>query len=56
MAKGYVYSISVNPERGRLKQEINEAVFIEDYGIEGDGHVGAWGRQVHMLDKRRVDE
>jgi MOSC domain-containing protein YiiM len=56
MAKGYVYSISVNPERGRLKQEIPEAVFIEDYGIEGDGHVGAWGRQVTCLDKRRVDD
>ena len=56
MAKGFVFSISINPERGRLKKEIPEAVFIEDYGIEGDGHVGNWGRQVTCLSKRRVDE
>ena len=56
MAKGLVYSISVNPERGRLKKEIPEAVFIDNLGINGDGHVGSWGRQVTCLDKRSVDK
>ena len=56
MVKGSVYSISTSPERGLLKNEIPEAVFIENYGIEGDGHVGNWGRQVTCLDKRSVDK
>jgi MOSC domain-containing protein YiiM len=55
MVKGKVYSISVSHERGQLKKEIPEALFIENYGIDGDGHVGDWGRQVTCLDKRSVD-
>lgn len=45
-----VYSISINAERGQLKHEIKEVNFIKDYGIEGDGHSGNWGRQVTCLD------
>ncbi len=56
MAKGSVFSISISPERGQLKKEIPEAVFIDDFGIEGDGHVGSWGRQVTCLDRRSVDK
>lgn len=46
---GRVYSISVSPQRGQLKKEINEALFIAGRGIEGDGHAGDWGRQVTCL-------
>ncbi|MDD3168189.1 MAG: MOSC domain-containing protein [Eubacteriales bacterium] len=49
MTKGSIYSISVSPERGQLKKEIPEANFIENFGIEGDGHAGDWGRQVTCL-------
>ncbi len=56
MAKGSVYSISISPERGQLKKEVPEAVFVAGHGIEGDGHVGSWGRQVTCLDKKIVDK
>lgn len=51
MEKGFVYSICVSPERGTLKKEIPQALFIENFGIEGDGHAGEWGRQVTCLDR-----
>lgn len=44
-----VHSICINAERGKLKHEIETAVFLEDTGIEGDGHCGDWGRQVTCL-------
>lgn len=47
--KATVYSICVNEERGKLKQEISGAEFIENKGISGDGHQGDWGRQVTCL-------
>lgn len=46
MTKGEIYSISISPERGQLKHEVPEANIIENYGIEQDGHVGDWERQI----------
>ncbi len=54
MTKGTVYSIAVSPERGQLKKEIPEANFIENHGIETDGHTGDWGRQVTCLSLHSV--
>lgn len=50
MKKGYIYAISISPERGQLKKEVLEANIIENHGIENDGHAGDWGRQVTCLD------
>ena len=52
MAK--VHAICVSPERGTLKKEIPEAVFVANVGIEGDGHAGDWGRQVTLLNWESV--
>ena len=46
---GKVYSVSVSPQRGKLKKEVPEALFIAGMGIENDGHAGDWGRQVTCL-------
>ena len=40
MNTGYIYSISISPSRGQLKQEVLEANIMDNYGIEGDGHAG----------------
>lgn len=50
----YVYAISIAAERGQLKTPVNEAVFVENHGIEGDGHCGDWGRQVTCLNWESV--
>ncbi len=54
MNKGIVYSISISPERGQLKQEVPEARVIKGFGIENDGHGGDWSRQVTCLNWQSV--
>lgn len=56
MSTGIIYSISISPERGQLKNEVLEANILENYGIENDGHAGAWGRQVTCLNWQSVQK
>jgi len=49
MSKGVIYAISLSEKRGQLKKEVPEANLIENYGIENDGHAGAWSRQITCL-------
>lgn len=54
MITGTIYSISISAKRGQLKTEVPEAKFIENYGIENDGHAGEWDRQVTCLNLASV--
>lgn len=54
MKKGTIFSVSISQERGQLKKEIPAANFIENFGIEGDGHAGDWGRQITCLSRNSV--
>lgn len=54
MHEGYIYSIAISAQRGELKHEVESAIFIENFGIEGDGHAGDWGRQVTLLSYESV--
>lgn len=54
MNQTIIHSICINAERGQLKHETETAVFLENTGIEGDGHCGDWGRQVTCLDWNSV--
>ena len=56
MNKGTIYAISISPERGQLKKEVPQANLIANYGIEGDGHAGEWGRQVTCLNWASVQK
>ncbi len=47
---GRVVSINISKQKGTSKQPVNEAVLIQDFGIEGDAHAGAGHRQVSLLD------
>ena len=53
---GKVYSISVSSQRGQLKKEVSEVLFIAGKGIESDGHAGDWGRQVTCLSFESLDK
>ena len=44
-----VVSINISEVRGIQKHEVPEAFLKEDWGIEGDAHVGHWHRQVSLL-------
>lgn len=49
-----IYAISISARRGELKKEIAEAIIVEGFGIEGDGHGGDWDRQVTCLNRGSV--
>ena len=48
-SKGKVVSINSSQEKGVVKQPLDEGVFLEDHGLEGDAHAGNWHRQVSLL-------
>ncbi len=52
---GKVLAICISEKKGTLKNEISEAKFIEDFGIENDAHAGKWHRQVSLLEFNKID-
>ena len=56
MSDCVVHAICIAKERGKLKEAVSEAKVIENYGIEGDGHCGDWGRQVTCLNWESVEK
>jgi hypothetical protein len=50
-----VLSVNISAETGTIKHPVPQAVFRENYGIEGDAHAGDWHRQVSLLDQQRVE-
>ncbi|MBE6054858.1 MAG: MOSC domain-containing protein [Clostridium sartagoforme] len=51
-----VLAICTSKHKGTLKNQVNEATFIEDFGIEGDAHAGKWHRQVSLLAFEKIEE
>ena len=53
---GKILALCISEKKGTLKTEINEANFIEDFGIENDAHAGKWHKQVSLLEFNKIDE
>ena len=53
---GKIAAVCISTERGTQKKETGQAVFIEDWGIEGDAHAGHWHRQVSLLSFEKIEE
>jgi len=51
-----VLAINISEKKGTPKNSVPEALFIEDFGIEGDAHAGKWHRQVSLLASESVDK
>ena len=51
-----VLAICISKHNGTLKNEVSEANFIEEFGIEGDAHAGKWHRQVSLLAFEKIDD
>lgn len=47
--KGRIAAVCISKEKGVTKDNVGEAVLIEDHGLEGDAHSGRWHRQVSLL-------
>ncbi len=52
---GEIKAICISEKRGTAKHEIDEALLIEDFGIENDAHAGRWHRQVSLLSYDEVE-
>lgn len=55
-AMGQIKGICISEKRGTQKKEIQEAVLIPDWGIEGDAHAGNWHRQVSLLSYEKIED
>ena len=51
---GTVLAVCVSREKGTQKENIGTAVFLEDWGIQGDAHAGKWHRQVSLLSHEKL--
>ena len=51
-----VLAICISKHKGTLKNEVSEANFIEEFGIEGDAHAGKWHRQGSLLAFEKIDD
>lgn len=54
--KGIIKAISISKEKGTKKQNINEAILREDFGIVGDAHAGCGHRQVSLLAEESIEK
>ena len=52
---GRILSINVSKKKGEKKTPVDEAVLIENFGIEGDAHGGSEVRQVSLLRVQDID-
>ncbi len=50
-----VIAVCTSPAKGTQKTNCHSAVFIEDWGIDGDAHAGKWHRQVSLLSADKID-
>ena len=51
---GKVLAVCISEKKGTQKKNIQEASFIEDFGIEKDAHAGKWHRQVSLLSYEKI--
>lgn len=50
-----IVSIAISKKKGTPKRPVDQAVVIEDHGLEGDGHAGPGHRQVSLLSAESIE-
>ncbi len=51
-----IVSIAISKNKGTRKSLVDEALLIEDHGVEGDAHAGPWHRQVSFLAAESIEK
>ena len=54
--KSIIVSINISEKRGTRKNEVQEAILKENWGIIGDAHAGNWHRQVSLLSTKSIEK
>ena len=52
---GKVLAVCISEKKGTQKKNVGSAVFVEDWGLEGDAHAGKWHRQVSLLSHDKIE-
>ncbi len=52
---GKVIAVCKSEKKGTQKKNVGSAVFLEDWGMEGDAHAGKWHRQVSLLSHDKIE-
>lgn len=50
-----IVSIAMSKKKGTRKTTIDEAILLQDHGLEGDAHAGPWHRQVSFLASESIE-
>ena len=53
--EGKIESINISKDKGQKKTRVEE-VYINENGIEGDGHSGKWHRQISLLSRESIQQ
>ena len=53
---GKVIAVCISEKKGTQKHPVQEAEFIEDWGIKDDAHAGKWHRQVSLLSFDKIED
>jgi MOSC domain-containing protein YiiM len=51
-----IVSLAVSKKKGTRKKIVEEALLVQDHGIEGDAHAGPWHRQVSFLAAESIEK
>ena len=51
-----IVSIAISKKKGTRKIAVDEAVLVENHGLEGDAHAGPWHRQVSFLAGESIEK
>ena len=52
---GKVIAVCISEKKGTQKHPVEEAEFVEDWGIKNDAHAGKWHRQVSLLSYDKIE-
>ena len=53
---GKIIDVCLSEKKGVQKKRIDEGIFIEDFGLQGDAHAGKWHRQVSLLALEKIED
>jgi len=51
-----IVSISTSRKKGTRKTRVDEAVLVQEHGLENDAHAGQWHRQVSFLAAESIEK
>lgn len=51
-----IVSIAISKKKGTRKTQVEEALVVENQGLQGDAHAGPWHRQISFLASESIEK